>query len=111
MHRKGVAMTARVSVITTILILVFAEIIPKTIGATQWRHITHFAARTLRALIFVLYPTGIDILNTVETITYFVLMSNILGTNIHIPVTLKVFTTKKESFINPYFYKSSSEAS
>ena len=45
-----------VSAITTILILVFAEIIPKTIGTTHWRKLTHFTARILRVLIFVLYP-------------------------------------------------------
>ena len=45
-----------ISALTTILILVFAEIIPKTIGTTQWRSLTHFTARMLRFLIFVLYP-------------------------------------------------------
>ena len=45
-----------VSAITTILILVFAEIIPKTIGTTHWRKLTHFTARILRVLIFILYP-------------------------------------------------------
>ena len=52
----GSAWFGLVSAITTILILVFAEIIPKTIGTTYWRHLTHFAARTLRGLIFILYP-------------------------------------------------------
>lgn len=45
-----------VSAITTILILVFAEIVPKTIGTTRWRSLTRFTARTLRFLIIVLYP-------------------------------------------------------
>lgn len=45
-----------VSAITTILILVFSEIIPKTIGTTNWRSLTHFAAYMLRMLIFVLFP-------------------------------------------------------
>lgn len=45
-----------VSAVTTILILVFAEIVPKTIGTTRWRDLTRFTARTLRVLIFVLYP-------------------------------------------------------
>lgn len=45
-----------ISVITTILILVFSEIVPKTIGTTRWRSLTRFTARTLRVLIFVLYP-------------------------------------------------------
>ena len=52
----GSAWFGLVSVITTILILVFAEIIPKTIGTTNWRHLTHFAARMLRDLIVILYP-------------------------------------------------------
>ena len=45
-----------VSVITTILILVFSEIIPKTIGTNQWRRLMGFTAYTIRVLIFVLYP-------------------------------------------------------
>jgi len=45
-----------VSAITTILILVFTEIIPKTIGTNQWRHLIGFTAYTIRILIFILYP-------------------------------------------------------
>ena len=45
-----------VSAITTILILVFSEIIPKTIGTTYWKNLTGFCARTIRALIFMLFP-------------------------------------------------------
>ena len=45
-----------VSAVVTILILVFSEIIPKTIGTTQWRSLMGFTAYTVRALIFVLYP-------------------------------------------------------
>lgn len=45
-----------VSAITTILILVFSEIIPKTIGSTYWRSLTAFTANTLRALIFIMFP-------------------------------------------------------
>ncbi len=45
-----------ISAITTILILVFAEILPKTIGTTRWRSLTGFTARTLRLLIWVLFP-------------------------------------------------------
>ena len=47
---------ALVSAITTILILVFSEIIPKTIGTNQWRRLMGFTAYTIRALIFILYP-------------------------------------------------------
>jgi len=45
-----------VSAITTILILVFAEIIPKTIGTTHWRGLMGFAATTIQLLIIILYP-------------------------------------------------------
>ena len=45
-----------VSAITTILILVFSEIIPKTIGTTYWKSLTGFCARTIKALIFILFP-------------------------------------------------------
>ena len=44
------------SAITTILILVFSEIIPKVIGTSYWRNLMGFTARTIRALIFILYP-------------------------------------------------------
>ncbi|MBR5056079.1 MAG: DUF21 domain-containing protein [Bacteroidales bacterium] len=45
-----------VSAITTILILVFSEIIPKTIGTTQWKHLMGFTTRCLNVLVVVLYP-------------------------------------------------------
>ena len=45
-----------VSAITTVLILLFSEIIPKTIGSNNWRHLMGFTAYTIRALIIVLYP-------------------------------------------------------
>lgn len=45
-----------VSVVTTILILVFSEIIPKTIGTTQWKHLMGFTTRCLNVLVVVLYP-------------------------------------------------------
>ena len=44
------------SAITTILILVFSEIIPKVIGTSYWRELMGFTARTIHALIFILYP-------------------------------------------------------
>jgi len=37
-------------------ILVFSEIIPKTVGALYWRRLAPFAARTLPILILLLYP-------------------------------------------------------
>ena len=52
----GEAWFGVVSAITTFLILVFSEIIPKTIGTTWWKHLMGFTARTIRALIIMLYP-------------------------------------------------------
>ena len=45
-----------VSAITTVLILVFSEIIPKTIGTNNWRRLMGFTAYTIRVLIFILFP-------------------------------------------------------
>lgn len=45
-----------VSAITTVLILVFSEIIPKTIGTTYWKSLMGFAARTIQVLVVVMYP-------------------------------------------------------
>ncbi len=44
------------SVVLTLLILVFSEIIPKTIGATYWRSLTGFTASTLKILVILMYP-------------------------------------------------------
>lgn len=45
-----------VSALMTILILVFSEIIPKTIGTTRWKSLMGFATRAIRVLIIVMYP-------------------------------------------------------
>ncbi|MBQ7191623.1 MAG: DUF21 domain-containing protein [Paludibacteraceae bacterium] len=45
-----------VSAAFTLLILIFAEIIPKTIGTTYWKRLMGFTAYTIRALIILLYP-------------------------------------------------------
>ena len=45
---------ALVSVIVTILILVFSEIIPKTIGATRWKSLMGFTTACIRFLIFIM---------------------------------------------------------
>lgn len=50
-----------VSAVTTILILVFSEIIPKTIGTSYWRSLMGFAAGTIRFLIIVLYPIVVTV--------------------------------------------------
>lgn len=45
-----------ISIALTLMILVFSEIIPKTVGAKYWRNLAGVSARTLRVLIVVLYP-------------------------------------------------------
>jgi len=45
-----------VSAVTTILILIFTEIIPKTLGTENWRSLMVFTAKTIHVLIFLLYP-------------------------------------------------------
>ena len=45
-----------VSAVLTLLILIFSEIIPKTIGASYWRSLVGFSVKTLRVLIVLMYP-------------------------------------------------------
>lgn len=45
-----------VSAVTTILILVFSEIIPKTIGTSRWKSLTGFTATAIHLLIMFLFP-------------------------------------------------------
>jgi len=45
-----------VSAILTVLILVFTEIIPKTIGARYWRNLTRVASFTIKGMIVITYP-------------------------------------------------------
>ena len=45
-----------VSAILTLLILVFTEIIPKTIGARYWRGLAWISAFTIRGMIIITYP-------------------------------------------------------
>ena len=45
-----------VSALTTILILVFSEIIPKTIGTTHWKSLMGFTTRAISGLIIIMYP-------------------------------------------------------
>ncbi|MGQ8366218.1 CNNM domain-containing protein [Glaciecola sp. 1036] len=45
-----------ISAVLTFLILVFSEIIPKTLGATYWKVLAPFTAFFLKYLIIVLYP-------------------------------------------------------
>lgn len=50
-----------VSAVMTVLILVFAEIVPKTIGTTHWKSLMGFASRTIRVLIFCLFPIVVSV--------------------------------------------------
>ena len=65
----GSAWFGVVSVVTTILILVFAEIIPKTIGTTRWRGLMCFASHMIGILVFVLYPIVICVEKLTALIT------------------------------------------
>ena len=52
----GNAWVGLVSAIVTLLILIFAEIIPKTIGTTYWKSLMSFTAYTIRGLIVIMFP-------------------------------------------------------
>ena len=45
-----------VSAVTTLLILIFSEIIPKTIGTTRWKGLMGFAERCISVLIVIMFP-------------------------------------------------------
>lgn len=45
-----------ITIVLTLMILVFSEIIPKTVGAMYWRQLFQFTAYTVRLLVIVLYP-------------------------------------------------------
>ena len=47
---------AFVSVLLTLMILIFSEIIPKTLGATYWRFLIPFGVYVMQALVVVCYP-------------------------------------------------------
>lgn len=55
-----------ISAILTILILVFSEIIPKTIGAYYWKTFAGFSTRVIRLLVIITYPILI-IMNKITT--------------------------------------------
>ena len=52
----GQAYLSLISAVLTLLILIFSEIIPKTLGASYWRELTPISLRLVRWLIFMLYP-------------------------------------------------------
>lgn len=45
-----------ISTILTLLILIFSEIIPKTLGAFYWRQLVPFTAYSVQLLVWILYP-------------------------------------------------------
>ena len=45
-----------ISAITTLLILIFSEIVPKTIGTSYWKNLMGFATRCMSVLIVLMYP-------------------------------------------------------
>ena len=45
-----------ISGVLTILILIFSEIIPKTLGARYYRQLSSFTAKTLKGLVILMYP-------------------------------------------------------
>ena len=55
-----------ISAFLTILILVFSEIIPKTLGAYYWKSLAGFSTRVIKILIFITYPILI-IMNKITT--------------------------------------------
>lgn len=52
----GNAYLGVVSAVLTLMILIFSEIIPKTIGAVYWRQLAPSTAYLLKVLIWILYP-------------------------------------------------------
>jgi CBS domain containing-hemolysin-like protein len=52
----GNAYLGAASVVLTLLILVFSEIIPKTLGAHHWRRLAPATAHGLKFLVWILYP-------------------------------------------------------
>ncbi|MCC4212121.1 CNNM domain-containing protein [Leeuwenhoekiella parthenopeia] len=55
----GINFVGLVSTIMTLAILVLSEIIPKTIGATYWKSLGNFTAKTLTIILLLLKYTGI----------------------------------------------------
>ncbi len=52
----GSAWVGAASAVLTLMILIFSEIIPKTLGATYWRSLAGITARGLKLLVWLLYP-------------------------------------------------------
>lgn len=52
----GNAAVGWISALTTVMILLFSEIIPKNIGATYWRRLTGFTSTMISILIVITFP-------------------------------------------------------
>ncbi|PIS10821.1 MAG: Mg2+ and Co2+ transporter [Bdellovibrio sp. CG10_big_fil_rev_8_21_14_0_10_47_8] len=52
----GNAGVTAISVIFTFCVLIFAEILPKILGATHWKKLVPFAAYSIQVMIFALFP-------------------------------------------------------
>lgn len=52
----GEAYFGVISFALTMILLILSEILPKTIGASYWKQLLPFAAYTLRAMVWVMYP-------------------------------------------------------
>ena len=52
----SISFEAIVASLMTLAILIFSEIIPKTIGATYWRGLTKFTTRGVKIVIWLLFP-------------------------------------------------------
>jgi Hemolysins and related proteins containing CBS domains len=59
-----------ISAITTLLILLFAEIVPKTIGTSYWKNLMGFASRAISVLIVLMYPFVLLISLIVKLISF-----------------------------------------
>ena len=64
----GEASFGIVSAVLTILILVFTEIIPKTLGANYWRNLTMITYFTINIMVIITYP--LVLMSTVITKTF-----------------------------------------
>jgi CBS domain containing-hemolysin-like protein len=52
----SISMEQIIATVMTLAILILSEIIPKTIGANNWQRLAPFTAKTLRVLLWMLFP-------------------------------------------------------
>lgn len=77
----GDAWVGVISIILTLMILVFSEIIPKTLGATYWRALAPITAHGLKFLMRILYP--------------FVMLSELLTRGLSREIQIEGFSRKE----------------